>query len=460
MFVGDADFRHGAASRIGVLLINLGTPNAPNAAALRVYLRQFLSDRRVVEAPRWWWLPLLWGVIVPRRAPKSAAKYRAVWSAAGSPLLAISKAQCRLLQARFDKAAGGAGDGGGAARAMEIKQSPQSDSSAAMRSAESPPFTSPPQAGGTEGPSGLSRTPTRFTSSPQAGGSEGGRGGGAGDGESAGNDGGAEAAPVCVALGMRYGKPSIESALDELLARECRHIAALPLYPQYAAACGGSAFDALADALKRRRRVPHLHFIADYCDHPGYIAAIAESVADYRRQNGGADKLIFSFHGTPLSSLLAGDPYHCHCRKTARLIAEKLGLKDDEWITAFQSRFGKAEWLQPYTDATIRRLAEDGAESVQVVCPGFAADCLETLEEIADENREIFLTAGGKRFGYIPALNASGAHIDLIYQITAAAIAPWRAKVAAANDADALEAQQARAASSVRIPSGSANKVK
>jgi ferrochelatase len=358
-FTGDADFQHGAQTRIGVLLMNLGTPDAPTAGALRLYLRQFLSDPRVIEAPRWWWLPLLYGVIAPMRAPKSAAKYREVWTKDGSPLLAISKQQCRLLQERFDAD---------------------------------------------------------------------------------------ENAPVTVALGMRYGKPSIASALDELLAQECRYVAALPLYPQYSAASAGTAFDALADALRGRRRIPHLHFAADYCAHPAYIAAVAQSVAEYRQEHGGADKLVFSFHGMPLATLSAGDPYHCQCQKTARLVAGKLGLKNDEWLCVFQSRFGAAPWLRPYLDETMAKLAKAGMASVQVISPGFAADCLETLEEIALENRDIFLQAGGKQFAYIPALNAQNAHIDMLHKIAAASIANWRDDVSAANNPAALQEQKTRAA--------------
>ncbi len=314
----------------GVLLTNLGTPDAPTPAALRKYLAQFLSDPRVIETPRWIWWFILHGVILRVRPRHSAKAYRAVWTEAGSPLLAISEKQCGAIRSELDKDAG---------------------------------------------PS------------------------------------------VRVELGMRYGNPSIRSALEKLQAYKVRKLVILPLYPQYSAATTASTFDAVAGVLKTWRHIPEVRMITGYHDDPGYIDALAESVRSQWAQSGRPDKLLFSFHGLPRSYVLAGDPYADECRATARLLARQLDLDEGLWDVSFQSRFGPREWLQPYTDKLLQEWGGSGIGHVHVICPGFAADCLETLEEIKLQNRDFFLAAGGKTFSYIPALNDRPRHITALCDI-------------------------------------------
>ncbi len=315
------------APQRGVLLINLGTPERPDRAAVRRYLREFLWDPRVVEFPRpLWWL-VLHGIVLNLRPGRSAAAYRRVWTDEGSPLLVISRRQ----QARLAVASG-----------------------------------------------------------------------------------------LPVALGMRYGRPAIAEALDELLEAGVREVVVLPLYPQYSATTTATVFDALSEALRARRDLPGLRFIRDYHDHPAYIEALAASVRDWWQQHGRAERLLLSFHGIPRRYAEAGDPYPGECERTARLLAEALALDEDEWVMSFQSRLGREEWLRPYTDETLARLAAEGVRSVQVLAPGFAADCLETLEELAMENRDHFLAHGGERYEYIPALNDRKEHIALMQQMVSA----------------------------------------
>lgn len=333
------DFDHSAAQRIGVLLVNLGTPDAPDAASVRRYLAQFLWDPRVIEVPRpLWWL-ILHGVILRIRPKRSARAYASVWTDAGSPLLVHSKAQRAAL-------------------ADVLEQ----------------------------------RAPDRFR----------------------------------VALAMRYGRPDVEPALVELAAAGVSRLMVLPMYPQYSATTTGSVFDAVSEALWRRRWVPHLAFNAGYHDHPRYVAALAASIAEHWRTAPAPERLLFSFHGIPRRYFLSGDPYHCHCHNTARLVTEALGLEPGRWQVSFQSRVGREEWLRPYTDETLEQWGREGVNSVHVVCPGFAADCLETLEEIAMENRERFLHAGGSTFDYIPALNTRADHIDGLADIVMDTTAPWQ----------------------------------
>ncbi|NNE43855.1 MAG: ferrochelatase, partial [Gemmatimonadetes bacterium] len=210
--------------------------------------------------------------------------------------------------------------------------------------------------------------------------------------------------PVHVAVGMRYGNPSIQAALEELRAKKCRQILVFPAYPQYSAVTTGSTFDAVADVLKTWRWVPGLRLVSHYHDHPGYLRALAGSIRAAWEGAGPPDKLIFSFHGMPVRYLHDGDPYHCECQKTGRLLAEELELNDDAWTVSFQSLFGKEEWLRPYTDETLEALGKGGG-SVDVICPGFSADCLETIDEIGRENRHVFEEAGGGRYRFIPCLN-------------------------------------------------------
>jgi ferrochelatase len=313
--------------KTGILLINLGTPDAPTPTALRRYLAEFLWDRRVVDLPRpLWWL-ILHGIILRFRPARSARSYQKVWSEEGSPLLVISRQQQQALQQRLDDLA-----------------------------------------------------PGKYQ----------------------------------VALGMRYGNPSIASAINELREPGITTLKVLPLYPQNSCSSSGSSFDAVAQAMQQHRFVPPLHFIADYHDHPLYIKALAESVREAWQQRAQAARLVISFHGTPARFRDEGDAYYVQCQTTARLLAEELGLTAEQWLLSFQSRFGREEWLQPYTDMMLQELATRGVNSVDVICPGFSADCLETLEEIAEENRDYFMRAGGKDFNYIPALNTYPSHIALM----------------------------------------------
>ena len=300
-----------------MLLVNLGTPDAPTPAALRRYLAEFLWDPRVVEIPRpLWWL-ILNGVILRTRPAKSAAKYASIWTEQGSPLLHWSARQAQLLQAEL-----------------------------ARRGAD-----------------------------------------------------------VLVRHAMRYGAPSLASVLDGLQAEGATRVLVLPLYPQYAAATTASTFDAVAAWAQRARRMPELRFVNRYHDHAGYIAALATSVRDHWAVQGRGQKLVMSFHGVPARSLTLGDPYHCECHKTARLLAEALGITQDDYLVTFQSRLGRAKWLEPYTEPTVKALAAQGIQRIDAICPGFAADNLETLEEIAMEAKEAFLHAGGERFDFIDCLN-------------------------------------------------------
>lgn len=337
-FLGDDEFIHGGSAVTGILLNNLGTPDAPTPAALRKYLREFLWDPRVVEMPRWLWWVILNGIVLPFRPRRSAHKYQSVWTDEGSPLLAISKRQAKALQAELQHSFKG---------------------------------------------------------------------------------------PVVVALGMRYGNPSIESALMQLKKANARRILLLPLYPQYSAATTASTFDAVADVLKTWRWLPELRMVAHYHDNPGYIDAVATSIREYWEISGRSERLLFSFHGMPKRTHLAGDPYFCECQATARLVAQQLQLSDTQWGIAFQSRFGRQEWLKPYCDQTLRSWAKAGVKSVDVACPGFSSDCLETLEEIEMENRDIFLGAGGQRYHYIPALNDRPEHIRALTGLAAKHMQGW-----------------------------------
>jgi protoporphyrin/coproporphyrin ferrochelatase len=310
--------------KTGVLITNLGTPDAHTAKALRVYLAEFLSDARIVEIPKLIWWFILHGIILRVRPKKSAAKYQSIWTEEGSPLLVNSQRQAAAIQLQL--------------------------------------------------------------------------------GDSA-----------LVKLGMRYGNPSISSALKEFQQLGVRKIIVLPLYPQYAAATTGSTFDAIAKEFVKWRWVPELHFINSYYDNELYITALSNSAREYidaqTKENKKPQKIIFSYHGTPQRSLDLGDPYYCLCQKTTRLVQEKLGLEKDDCLTTYQSRFGYAEWLKPYTDETLKTLPGTGIKNIAILSPAFSSDCLETLEELAMENRETFLHAGGETYHYIPALNDREDHI-------------------------------------------------
>lgn len=354
-----ADFRHGQAPRLGVLIANLGSPDEPTSRALRRYLAEFLWDRRIVDMPRpLWWL-ILHGIILRTRPRRSAALYRKVWRPDGAPLKVIAGRQCDLLQAELEKSLPGL---------------------------------------------------------------------------------------VTVALGMRYGGPSIAEALEELRRANAQRVLVLPLFPQYSASTTASAFDAVADTLRQWRWLPELRFVNQYHDHPGYIEALATSVRDEWQGRERPQKLLFSFHGTPRRFLLEGDPYFCQCQKTARLTAEQLGLEDGDWEVVFQSRFGREEWLKPYADERLKTLAEEGVGRVDLICPGFSADCLETLEEMAGEDRALFLAAGGRDYHYIPALNDRVDHIRALADVVIGNVQGWpEAHNPSSPDSDKLRAERAAA---------------
>ena len=347
---GTAEFKHGAAAPIGILLCNLGTPEAPTASAVRTYLAEFLADPRIVELPRVLWMPILHCIILNVRPRRSAHAYAQIWTAEGSPLMTNSRAQHAAVSEALEAAAPG---------------------------------------------------------------------------------------HYKVALGMRYGQPSIASALRELAAANVRRVLVLPLYPQYSAPSTASVIDAVTAELRDWRWVPELRTVMDYHADEDYIEALASSVREYRANHGSGERLMISFHGIPRRYFLAGDPYFCQCQATARLLAERLGLRKDEWLVTFQSRFGREKWLEPYTDITLAQMARDGLRKVDVVCPGFAADCLETLEEIAVQNREGFEAAGGHELRYIPALNRRPDHIQLMLKLIQQHTAGWPGPADVATRTDA-----------------------
>ncbi|MHB1780056.1 ferrochelatase [Acidithiobacillus sp.] len=303
---------------IGILVVNLGTPDAPAAPAVRRYLREFLSDTRVVELPRILWWPILNGPILLFRPARSARNYASIWLPDGSPLIVYSRRQCDALQARWERQFPG---------------------------------------------------------------------------------------QVRVELAMRYGNPSIAQGLAALRDARCRKIFVVPLYPQYAAATTASIFDAVAKELRKWREIPEIRMIRDWYEHPAYIHALADSVRAWWQKHGQAERLLISFHGLPERSVARGDPYRSQCEKTTALLVKELALSEDQWIQTFQSRFGAAKWLQPYTDKTLVELARSGVSRIDAICPGFSVDCVETLQEIAQEGKETFLQAGGQELRYIPALN-------------------------------------------------------
>lgn len=320
---------HARLPRAGILLANLGTPDRPDSAALRKYLREFLWDRRVVEVPRpIWWL-ILNLIIVPFRAPRSAEAYRRVWTERGSPLLYHTRDLARAMYHEFER------------------------------------------------------------SQPQ----------------------------VRVYPAMRYGTPGIADALEQARADNVQRLIVLPMYPQYSGTTTASVFDGLASALKAVRWLPELRFITHYHYDEAWVELIADRIRAHQETHGKPEKLLFSFHGIPRKYLLKGDPYYCECQSSARRIAARLKLETDAWQVTFQSRLGRAEWLKPYTDHTVASLGENGVKHVQVVCPGFAVDCLETIDEIALENRETFEHAGGEKLEYIPALNAEADHARVLTEL-------------------------------------------
>jgi ferrochelatase len=337
-FRKEPPFVHGTVARSAIVLVNLGTPDAPTRGAVRRYLKEFLSDPRVVEIPRlvWWFILNL--IILPFRSGKSAAKYASIWSRDGSPLKVHTQQQAALLR-------GALGERGHDA--------------------------------------------------------------------------------LRVTMAMRYGSPSLPEVLDKLKAEHCERVVILPAYPQYSSTTTGSIYDAVFGHYQKVRNIPELRMVKHYHDHDSYLEALHDSVLAYWDAHGRGQKLVMSFHGVPKRTLLLGDPYHCECHKTARLLAARLRLKPDQYMVTFQSRFGKAEWLQPYTAPTLQQLARDGLERVDVICPGFTSDCLETLEEIAIEAKHDFEQAGGKQFHYIPCLNEQPSWIAGLAEIAEQHLIGW-----------------------------------
>jgi ferrochelatase len=334
---------HLRASKTAVLLLNLGTPSAPTPKAVRAYLKEFLSDPRVVEIPRLIWWCILNGIILPIRSSASAKKYASIWLPnLGSPLMHYSRLQTKDLAEKLAN----------------------------------------------------------------------------------------EGHTVLVDLAMRYGEPSTESVLEGLKGQGMERLLLLPLYPQYSATTTASSFDEVFRVLSSWRDQPELRLVKHYHDSPAYIAALRDQVLSSWEKNGRpdfqkGDRLVMSFHGLPKRNLMKGDPYHCECLKTGRLLGESLGLEPGQYVATFQSRFGKAEWLKPYTAPTIEKLAKEGCQRVDIFCPGFPADCLETLEEIAIEGREIFLEHGGKDYRYIPCLNSNPKWIEALRDIAHQHLQGW-----------------------------------
>lgn len=326
-----------STGRVGVVLVNLGTPESLETPAIRRFLAEFLADPRVVELPRIAWLPILYGLILPTRPGRIKAKYASVWMPEGSPLLVWSQRQVdgvrKLLTQRH--------------RTIEV------------------------------------------------------------------------------ALAMRYGQPSLAQALDALRARGCARILVVPMYPQYSASTNATVFDAVARLAREMRDQPEFRFVQRFYDDPGYIAALADRVRQGWERQGRGQKLVLSFHGVPKRTIDLGDPYHAECLETGRLLARELGLSDDDYLVTFQSRFGAAEWLQPYTQPTLEALARDGVREVEVFCPGFVADCLETLEEIAQECAHAFVAAGGLQLRYLPALNDDPAWLAALAGIVERNLLGW-----------------------------------
>jgi len=354
-FFKEPPFTHGQAPRTAILLCNLGTPEQPTASAVRRYLAEFLSDRRVVEIPRLLWMLILYGVILPFRPARSAAKYASIWTAEGSPLKLWTEKQARLLQGWLGQ------------RNHYIK----------------------------------------------------------------------------VRWAMRYGNTSIASQLSALKAEGVTRILVVPAYPQYSATTTASVCDAVFDWASRTRTLPELRFINHYHDEPAYIGALTASVLRYWQRHGLPDQLVMSFHGVPRRTLELGDPYHCECLKTARLLAQQLGLGPGQYKVTFQSRLGRAEWLQPYTEPTLIAMAREGVQRVDVICPGFSCDCLETLEEINMEGRHAFLNAGGREFHYIPCLNDDPEWIAALCSLTQTHLQGW--PTLNAPDLQALDASRSAA---------------
>ncbi len=356
-FTAASAFNHASPETTAILLVQLGTPDAPDAPSVRRYLGEFLSDPRVVEIPSFVWKPILHGIILRTRPARSAQKYASIWTPEGSPLMVHTVRQ--TAQLRDWLAAGG--------HAVEVE------------------------------------------------------------------------------FAMRYGNPSIPEVLRRLREKNLRRLLVLPLYPQYAGSTTATAFDAVSAELTAWRNQPEWRSVRDFHADPGWLDALAQSIRWQWEAGGKPDRLVMSFHGVPRRTLLQGDPYHCECLASGRLLAERLGLGRGEWIVTFQSRFGRAEWLQPYTEPTLHALGEAGVGRVDVVCPGFVSDCLETLEEIAMEGREAFIGSGGKEFRYIPCLNDSADFISALGALALRHLSGWDTAAPQPSATEALAARRDRA---------------
>ena len=328
-YIGEKDYEHGSKEKIGVLITNLGTPDAPNKKELKVYLNQFLSDPRVIELPKILWQILLKLVILQIRPSKSAEAYKQIWTDKGSPLLDIANRQLNKIQSSFSS----------------------------------------------------------------------------------------KNENIVFEVGMRYGNPSIQDALLKLQKKQVRRLLVLPMYPQYCAATTGSTFDEVTNVLQKWRWIPEMRFINQYFEEKNYIEALSNSIKSFWKKTSKPQKIIFSYHGIPKRYLTNGDPYHCFCLKTTRLVKEYMGLSDDEIMTTFQSRFGREEWLKPYTSETLKELPKQGIKNIHIISPGFSSDCLETLEELEEENKEYFMESGGENYHYIPCLNDHDDHIDVFVNL-------------------------------------------
>ena len=328
-YIGEKDYEHGSKEKIGVLITNLGTPDAPNKKELKVYLNQFLSDPRVIELPKILWQIILKLVILQIRPSKSAEAYKQIWTDKGSPLLDIANRQLNKIQSSFSS----------------------------------------------------------------------------------------KNENIVFEVGMRYGNPSIPDALIKLQKKQVRRLLVLPMYPQYCAATTGSTFDEVTNVLQKWRWIPEMRFINQYFEEKNYIEALSNSIKSFWKKTSKPQKIIFSYHGIPKRYLTNGDPYHCFCLKTTRLVKENMGLSDDEIMTTFQSRFGREEWLKPYTSETLKELPKQGIKNIHIISPGFSSDCLETLEELEEENKEYFMESGGENYHYIPCLNDHDDHIDVFVNL-------------------------------------------
>jgi ferrochelatase len=353
-FAPEPPYAHGSLARTGVLLVNLGTPDAPTPVAVKSYLREFLSDPRVVEIPKPVWWVILNLFVLTRRPKDSAGRYAQIWTPEGSPLRIYTERQAKLLRGHLG---------------LGVKT------------------------------------------------------------------------PLTVEYAMRYGSPSVSEVLRRMKGQGCDRILVLPLYPQYSASTTATVFDAVFDELKQMRNAPAIRTVRSFHDDPRYVAVLAQSIRDYWTKEGRPGVLVLSFHGVPRFSLDKGDPYHCHCHKTGRLLAGALGLAPHQYRITFQSRFGRAEWLKPYTADVLRELGKAQTARVDVACPGFTSDCLETLEEIAVEGKGEFLKAGGHEFHYLPCLNDRDDWIRALTGIAMDNLGGW---VSAAFDRGQAEQEATR----------------